>query len=124
MPETNDYKPDVCYDKVASIAAAATESQMIDLAGCKVVGLITPASLGATAITFKAATTDNGTFIDVNDETGAKITVTVHTSNAGWADLTNIFPASVRFVKVVTGTALANAKDITLATLSVASPKA
>ena len=85
--------------------------------------LITPTNLGATAITFKASIAPDGTFIDVNDETGAKITVTVHTSNAGWADLTNIFPASVRFVKIVSGTSLANAKDITLATLAVASPK-
>jgi hypothetical protein len=63
--------------------------------------LITPASFGATSITFEAATTFGGTYTPVYDETGAAITITVSSTNAGWYDLTNIFPASVQFVKLV-----------------------
>lgn len=57
--------------------------------------LVTPASLGATSITFLWCETASGTYIPVNDHTGAAITVTVSTSAAGLADLTTIFPASV-----------------------------
>ncbi len=87
--------------------AGSTTSGVIDLYSKGApMAIVTPASFGATAITFEAATSANGTFAPVNKEDGTAISVTVSDTAAGWADLTNIFPASVRYVKLVAGSSI------------------
>lgn len=94
---------------------ASTTSAAIDLYDKGYpVAIITPASLGATAITFTAALTSGGTYLPVKNEAGNSITVVVDTSSAGWYDLTNIFPSSVRFIKVVANASIT--KNLTLVT--------
>lgn len=115
MP-TDNFSPNVFYDKVAVFTAAA-DSAVIDIGGCKVVGLITPASLGVTAIKFKAATAADGTYLPLKDETGTEISVTVDTSNAGWYDLSDIFPVSVRHIKLSVASTIT--KNVTLATMNI-----
>lgn len=89
-----------------NFVGSATSTEIISLSGGSPVAIITPASLGATTFTFTAATSPTGTFYPVNDQTGTAITVTVSTSAAGWADITSIFPASVQYVKVISGTSI------------------
>lgn len=116
QPKTGNYSPNVAYDLMAAFSASNL-SNAIDLSGCKIVGFVTPASLGTTALSVQAATTENGTYIDVVDETGAVITATVSTSAANWCDLTNIFPASIRFIKLKAGTSIT--ADVILANTAI-----
>lgn len=75
--------------------------------------LVVPASFTATSISFTAAVRAlDGTYYTVKNESGATITVTVDGTNAGWYDLTNIFPASVRFVKLVASTSITNTAEL------------
>lgn len=69
-------------------------------------GLVIPASFGATSVTFEAAPTADGTYYPVRDDRGQAITVTIDGTNAAWYDLTNIFPASIRWVKLVAGSSI------------------
>ena len=69
-------------------------------------GLVIPDSFGATSITFEASTAIDGTYYAVKDESGAAITVTIDGTTGAWYDLTNIFPASVKFVKLVASTSI------------------
>ena len=76
------------------------------------VGMMIPAGFTATTISFQASDTLAGTYAPVKDETGATITVTVDGTNASWVDLTNIFPASVKFMKLVAGTSITNTVEL------------
>lgn len=116
MPITSQFQSSLCYDKVAVIDNSTT-SAAIDIAGTRIVGLVTPASLGATVVTFLASTSLAGTYVDVNDADGAALSITVSTSSAGWADLTSVFPASIRFIKIKVNATIT--KNITLITAPV-----
>lgn len=84
--------------------ASATTTDIVDLNGAVPVAVVTPASFGQTSITFQHATTIDGTFYDVYDYTGTKITLTVSSSAASWTDITSVFPASCGgFLKLITG---------------------
>lgn len=89
-----------------NFAASATGTEIVNLTGRSPIAIVTPASLGATTFTFTSSVTLGGTYYPVNDATGATITVTVSATNGGWADITSIFPASVQFVKLVSGTSM------------------
>lgn len=89
--------------------AASATSGIISLDGLIPIAIVTPASFTATSITFQHSTTQDGTFYDVYDDTGAKITITVSGSNASWTDITNVCPASCGgFIKLVASTSITN----------------
>lgn len=77
-----------------------------------VVGLITPASLGVAALTFKAAPSLSGTYIDVKDYQNNTITVTVDASTAYHYDISDIIPTGIQFIKLAG--AATDAKVVTL----------
>lgn len=93
------------YTNQAATFSSSTTSNAIQLNGYSPMALVTPATFGATSITFKASI-DGTTYYTVNDDTGLPITITVSSTAAGWADITNVFPASVgSFIQLVTNTA-------------------
>jgi hypothetical protein len=95
--------------KTVSFANAATSGE-IDLGAESIMSLLVPASFGLAAITFQASLTKGGTFYAVYASTGAAITVTVSATAAGIYDLTSIFPAGVRYIKLAVASAIT--KDV------------
>lgn len=89
-------------------------SNKIQLGGKKVLGLLTPASLGGTTITFNAGILPSDTFVQVRDETNTAILVNVDATSSYYYDLTNIFPASLEFI-TLSCTSATNGKVIKLA---------
>lgn len=80
--------------------------------------LVIPNSFGATSITLTASKSLGGAYYPVVDETNTAITITVDGTTGKWYDLTNIFPASVKFVKFVASTSITKeatlvARDVT-----------
>jgi hypothetical protein len=94
------------YNYTVTWTSSATSAALDIITVSPPMALVIPASFGASTITFEAAPTTDGTYAPVYDETGAAISITVNASTAGWYDLTNIFPASVRFVKLVAGSSI------------------
>lgn len=64
-----------------TILTASTKSAVIDLVGGTICGLITPGTFTGTAITFEVSNDVAGTFVALNDSSGA-VSVTVTTSKA------------------------------------------
>lgn len=87
-------------------SGSATSLEVPILSNGSPMALVLPASFGATSITFTASITPGGTHYPVKKEDNTSITVTVDSTNSGWYDLTNIFPASVRYVKLVASTSI------------------
>ena len=81
---------------------SGTTSTEIDLQGRTLVGLITPAGLSSTAITFKSAITQGGTAILLADKDDADFTVTCAASTQYHLEPT-VF-AGVRFLTLELGT--------------------
>ncbi len=91
--------------KTVTIAAGQSLSAAINLSAYKIMSIITPASIGgATSITFQASATENGTFVDVYDDAGTEVSVTVAASRAIGLDATAAELASLGWVKFRTGT--------------------
>lgn len=91
-----------------NFAASTIGTEVLSLEGRVPMAIITPASLGATAITFQSAIAADGTFYPVLKDDGTALTVTVSSTVAGWYDITSIFPASVQYIKIVSGTSITN----------------
>lgn len=95
-----------------TFTAGTVSNEVIDLKGRVPMAIVTPASFGATSITFQASDSPTGTFRAVYNDTGAAITVTVSSTLTAWTDITSIFPASVQFVKLVSGTSITNTCEL------------
>jgi len=94
-----------------TIANSGTVSTAASLNGMRLVGIITPAALTGTTLTFQASI-DNSTFLAMYDEDGALISTVDSTSD--W-----IVPNFVDFIgipyrKVVSGSAEGGERTITL----------
>jgi hypothetical protein len=102
----------------ATIANGATVSDEMDLtSGRSLVAIQTPAALTGTALTFTACSTSGGTFVPVYDTSGNAVSVTVSTSR--YIPLTPASFVGIRYLKVVSGSAEAAARSITLYTREV-----
>ena len=73
----------------------------LDMRGKTLVGLIMPAALTSTSITFSGCETVDGTFVDLYDTSGTQISVTVAASRYILIDPADF--ASIRFLKIVMG---------------------
>lgn len=102
---------------VITIATSTTVSAAVSLEGVTILGIITPAALTGTALTFQVSDAVAGTYVQLYDSTGAAVSVTVAASRAFYLDPA-IF-AAWRFVKFVSGTAEAANRTFTVLTRPV-----
>ena len=98
----------------ATIAEGDTVSGAVSLVGVTILGLITPAALTGTALTFQVSASAAGAYVPLHDATGAAVSVTVAASRAYY--LSPAIFAVWRAVKVVSGSAEAADRTITLLT--------
>lgn len=89
-----------------TIASGATVSNEIELRTYMLGGIITPAALTSTALTFQVSATKGGTYVPLYDSGGNQVSITVTTSR-GYAitDSEADALAPWGFVKIVGGSA-------------------
>lgn len=90
--------------KTTTIANGASLSGEVDLEGYSLVGIIMPAAWTAADLTFQAATTTEGTFCDVYDNSGVEVSTDADASRAIGTDGVALALAPFRFVKLRSGT--------------------
>lgn len=99
-----------------TIAASGTTSDVIPVGDYVIAGVVTPAALTSTAITFTACGTKDGTFMPVYDSDGNQVSLTVAASRAvGLSSAEADAMAPWQWVKLVCGSTEAAARTITLA---------
>lgn len=92
------------YTKSATIANAATVSDVVDLEGLTLVGLFVPATLEGTSVAFKASPTADGTLYPVRDSTAdgsTDYTLIIQSATAAYYALPPTLFAGVRFLQLV-----------------------
>jgi hypothetical protein len=105
---TKDFQPVINFDLEVVIADGQTTSNAVDVMGTSILAFITDAALDGTAFTFLACNELSGTYLPLYRMTdGSIVTVVVGTSRYT-ATNSNDF-ASVRFLKIVSGTAQSGA---------------
>ena len=85
-----------------TIANGATVSDIVDVQGHGLVGIIIPAAFTGTTLTFQGSF-DNNTFVAMYDSAGTELSVTVSTSR-----MISFCPSdfvSPRYLKIVSGSA-------------------
>lgn len=106
-----DFQSVISYDTAATIAISTTTSAAVDLQGYALVGLITPAALTGSTMTFTASPND-GTYTALYNAGGTALSATVAASR------TILFTpgdfVGVRFIKLVSGSTESAARTITL----------
>lgn len=95
-----------------TIAASATVSATIDMRGMRLAGLIIPASMTSTALTFNVSN-DGSTFVPLKDTTNAAISITIDSSAAAYPLVPMDF-IGWRYLQVVAGSAEASDRTISL----------
>lgn len=96
------------------ISSGQTESTEIDLNGTTLVGVMTPATITSTTLTFKAALTSGGTFNAVTGTSGSAISYTISAGKYFAIDPKDFH--GVRYLKLVGGSS--EGADRTLTVLS------
>lgn len=87
----------------ATMAAAASQTDAIDVRDQKVARINTPATLDTTKLTFLEAPTVDGTFLPVLDFQGTEVSVTVSASEARSIEIPWDKLAGARFLKIRQG---------------------
>ena len=95
-----------------TIAESGTTSGAVDLGEWLVAGIITPSALTGTAFTFTAADAEDGTYNACYDSSGNAISVTVAASRHILLEPQTF--AGARWLKIVSGSTEAAARNITL----------
>lgn len=95
-----------------TIAASGTTSQAVDLGEHLVAGIICPATLTGVALTFTASDAEDGTYQACYDASGNPISVTVAAGRHVLIEPQTF--AGARWLKVVSGSTEAAAREITL----------
>lgn len=91
--------------KTAVIAAGASLSGEVDLEGYLLAGIIIPGAWTAANLTFQVSPTSGGTYVDLYDDAGNEVTVTVGGASRGiGVDLLAGVLAQWRFIKLRSGT--------------------
>ena len=96
-----------------TILNTATDSDDTDLGQATLVGVYIPASFTGTSISFKAATTQDGTYAPIKDGAGALVSKTVAAGD--YITLDPVTFAGVQFLKVVSGSAEGADRSLILA---------
>lgn len=87
----------------AVIASGETASNAIDLDQLLAFGLVCPATVDGTSVTFTAATTSGGTFKTLKNSSGSTISYTI--ANSSYIALNPADFYGVRYLKLVTSAA-------------------
>jgi hypothetical protein len=111
MPAHQHYQPLIAVLDT-SIASGQTASGVIDLAGTTLCGIHLPSAFTGTSVTFQAAPTAGGTFQTVQ-RSGADFSLPV--AAARYIGLNPSDFAGVQFLKIISGSAEAAARTLTLA---------
>lgn len=96
-----------------TIALNGTDSSAFQLGEATFLAIGMPAAFTGTAMTFKAASTVDGTFVVVKDDAGADVSITVAASR--WIGLSPTVMgklAAFRFLKLVSGSTELAARTI------------
>lgn len=93
-----------------NIASSGTTSEAIDLGSLTLVGLITPATITGTAISFLASEDDGGTFVAVKGTDGVAISIVVAAS--GYYVIQPAVLSGIRFLKLVSNASEGGARVI------------
>lgn len=102
MPESTNFSPNVCFDNTVTITSGQTQSGAVDLDGTTLCGLLLPSTFDGTTITFQTSDTLAGTYVDIQDGTGASASVTCAASK--YIALDPLAFAGIRFLKLTAGT--------------------
>lgn len=102
----------ITLEQLIDISVSTTISEVFDLAEMQPTHLLFPAAMTGTAVTFQACDSASGTFVQLVDDTGAAISVTVTASKlvSLAAFLDDLF--GLRYLKIVSNGA--EAADRTL----------
>jgi hypothetical protein len=109
--EAMEFQPVVCRS-VATIANGQTVSSAVDLGGTTLCGLMMPAAFTGVALTFQGSI-DGTNFAIVKGSDGNDLSLTV--AAARYVKLNPVDFYGLRHLKLVSGSAEAAARDITLA---------
>jgi hypothetical protein len=105
---TKDFQPVINFDLEVVIADGQTTSNAADLLGTSLLGLITDAALDGAAFTFTVSDELAGTYVPLKRMSdGAALAAVVGTSSQYATNPADF--ASVRFLKIVSGTAQSGA---------------
>ena len=100
--------------KTVTIAATETESDVLDLDLYQIAALGMPAAWTSADITLKAAPERDGTFLDVYDDEGEKVTIKVAANRVVVIDKGVIATAGLKYVKLVSSVAQDADRTITV----------
>lgn len=104
MTSEVNYINDKFYDLTTTIAVGQTDSAAIDLSGLELVGFFIPSNFIATSISLQTAIAIGGTYVAVQDGSGATYSLTVAASKYVPVNNFNIV-AGLRFLKITAGAA-------------------
>lgn len=99
-----------CTDLLIDISADDDLTNALDLRGKVLVGILTPASLTSTAMTFQFSN-DNTTFTDLYDSSGNQVSITVAASR--FIGLLAEDFAAARYLKIATASGESADRTIT-----------
>lgn len=106
--KTNNFQPVIPFDLEVVIADGETTSDAVDLLGTSLLAFITDAALDGTAFTFAVSDELSGAYVPLKDmSTGVALAAIVGTSSQYATNPADF--ASVRFLKIVSGTAQSGA---------------
>src|SRR4051812_11529961 len=88
----------------ATFAASASLSDAQDVSGMKLFTFILPAGFQGTALTFQASDSLAGTYVDLYDDAGNEVSVTVAAGRAVAVDQKSVALAAVQYLKIRSGT--------------------
>jgi len=101
------------YYQTATIADSGTTSNAVDSSGAVLCGVIIPANMEGTSLTFTTSTEADGTYVPLRDKGNAAISVT-HSTAAGFFSLYDVLPFGLNFMKVVAGSSQTGEASLTL----------
>jgi hypothetical protein len=90
-----------------------TSSSAVDLTGFALSGLVIPASMASTSLTFQISIDDGATFVPLRDDLGNTVTVTIG-NTAGYYNLRRILTLGVGQIKVIPSSVGDDTKVVTL----------
>jgi hypothetical protein len=105
---TKDFQPVINFDLEVVIADGATTSNAVDVLGTSLLALITDAALDGTDFTFLASNELAGTYLPIHRMADGNIITAIVGTSRYTPTNSNDF-ASVRFLKIVSGTAQSGA---------------
>jgi len=105
---TKDFQPVINFDLQVVIANGTTTSNAVDLLGTSLLAFVTDAALNGTAFTFTVSDNLAGTYVPLKRMSdGTALTAVVAVSGQYATNPADF--ASVRFLKIVSGTAQSGA---------------